>query len=264
MLKHAFEGKLTTEWRQQNIDKPVPAPQPDQEWEQTTLGKVASWGSGGTPSRSHPEYFRGFIPWLKTGELGTKHIRKSEETISETALKESSAKIFSQGSVVIAMYGATIGKTSILGINAATNQACAVAQIDAHILSNTFLYYFLLSINKKLIEAGQGGAQPNISQGILKSWPISLPPLSEQKQIVAEVESRLSVADQLETDIEEVLQKVANFRQSILKKAFSGQLVTQDPHDEPVSILLGQIRGEKEKAAKSNHSKKTKKKKATA
>ena len=79
-------------------------------WLTTTLGEVASWSSGGTPSRSRPEYFRGNIPWIKSGELGAKYIRGAEERISETAIAQSSAKVFPKGAVGIAMYGATIGK----------------------------------------------------------------------------------------------------------------------------------------------------------
>jgi type I restriction enzyme S subunit len=92
-------------------------------WAQTTLATVAVWGSGGTPSRKREDYFKGEIPWIKTGELGKKTIRNAEEKITKEAVKNSSAKIFPKGSVAIAMYGATIGKTSILGIDASSNQA---------------------------------------------------------------------------------------------------------------------------------------------
>ncbi|WP_296645259.1 restriction endonuclease subunit S [Roseinatronobacter sp.] len=105
-------------------------------WALTTLGNLADWGSGGTPSRSNSGYFGGNIPWIKTGELGPMFIHDAEEFITEKGLSQSSAKVFPMGSVGIAMYGATIGKVSIWGIDAATNQACAVARplfdVDCH------------------------------------------------------------------------------------------------------------------------------------
>ena len=92
-------------------------------WAATKLGDIAKWGSGGTPSRKVPEFYNGSIPWLKTGELGPKIITRAEEHITDEAIIKSSAKIFPKGSVGIAMYGATIGKLSIWGIDASTNQA---------------------------------------------------------------------------------------------------------------------------------------------
>ena len=98
-------------------------------WMDTKLEKVAKWGSGGTPSRRNPAFYNnGNIPWIKTGELTSKYIRKTSEHITDEAVKKSSAKLFPKGSIAIAMYGATIGKLSILDIDATTNQACAVAQ----------------------------------------------------------------------------------------------------------------------------------------
>jgi type I restriction enzyme, S subunit len=97
-----------------------------QGWVKTTLGDIAEWGSGGTPSRSYSEFYGGSIPWVKTGELNQGIIFDTEEKLTEDGLANSSAKIFPKNAVVVAMYGATIGKTAILGIDAATNQACAV------------------------------------------------------------------------------------------------------------------------------------------
>ena len=125
-------------------------------WCIATLDDVAKWGSGGTPSRKTPRYYNGSIPWFKTGELGPKIIRNSEEHITEEAITKSSAKIFPSGAIGIAMYGATIGKLSIWGVDASTNQACAVAQPHDWALINEFLYYFLLSEKRGLIKAGKG------------------------------------------------------------------------------------------------------------
>lgn len=194
-------------------------------WAPATLQDIAIWSSGGTPSRSNPGYFSGSIPWLKTGELGPRVIYETEEHISDKAVGASSAKIFPKGSVAIAMYGATIGKTSMLGIEAATNQACAVGIPDA--TSSEYLYYFLVSQEKGFVDAGKGGAQPNISQGIVKAWPILLPPRAEQIRIVAKLEELLSDLDAGVTELKAGQKKLAQYRQSLLKAAVEGALTAQ-------------------------------------
>ncbi|WP_417371855.1 restriction endonuclease subunit S [Gelidibacter japonicus] len=227
----------------------------DGEYCLTILENVAKWGSGGTPSRKNPEYYKGNIPWLKTGELGEKYIFNTEEKITSDAIRNSSAKIFSKNSIVIAMYGATIGKVSIMGVEMSTNQACAVAQ-PLEIIDKEFLYYYLLSEKRNFVNMGKGGAQPNISQGIIKTYPIPLPSIIEQHQIVQQIESRLSVCDKVEEIIVENLQKAEALRQSILKKAFVGEVLTEaeiaackkEPDWEPAGELLKRIKKEKTKS----------------
>lgn len=221
------------------------------EWIQLKLEDVAKWGSGGTPSRRNSSFFIGSIPWVKTGELNSKFINDSEEKISEEAIKKSSAKLFPSGSVAIAMYGATIGKASIFGSEMSTNQACAVGQCYDNIF-NEFLYYFLVSQKQQFIKLGIGGAQPNISQGTIKNYPIKLPSIAEQHEIVKQIESRLSVCDSIEQNIKESLEKAEALRQSILKKAFEGNLLTAQElaecklaeDYEPASVLLERIKAE--------------------
>jgi type I restriction enzyme S subunit len=201
-------------------------------WHQTTLQEIATWGSGGTPSRAVPRFFSGTIPWIKTGELGDKYIRSSEEHISEEAIANSSAKIFPRDSVGIAMYGATIGKLSIWGIDASTNQACAVA-IPSGAIDKEYLYYFLFSERRELIKAGKGGAQPNISQGILKDWPIALPPPNEQHRIVAKIEELFSELDEGIESLKTAQAQLKVYRQALLKHAFEGKLTAQWRADNP-------------------------------
>ncbi|MFM0658612.1 restriction endonuclease subunit S [Paraburkholderia sediminicola] len=206
-------------------------------WCLTTLQEIASWGSGGTPSRAVPRYFVGTIPWIKTGELREKYIRGSEENISEEGLENSSAKIFPKNSVGIAMYGATIGKLSIWGIDASTNQACAVG-IPSEAIDKEYLYYFLLSEKETLIQAGKGGAQPNISQGIIKAWPIALPPLREQHRIVAKIEELLSELDNGIDDLKTAQAQLKVYRQALLKHAFEGKLTAQWRVDNPNKLEI--------------------------
>jgi type I restriction enzyme S subunit len=152
-------------------------------WQFRPLGQVCKTTSGGTPSRSHPEYFGGGIPWIKSGDLTDSDVLRCEERITEDALRHSSAKIFGKGTVLIAMYGATVGKLGMLGVEAATNQAvCGISPPDD--LDRWFLFYFLLSQRKKLIEQSTGGAQPNISQKIVRELLVPVPPVEEQRRIV--------------------------------------------------------------------------------
>lgn len=111
-------------------------------WRWTTLDTVAEWGSGGTPSRKIPEYYGGEIPWVKTGELDDGYIFDTEEKITDDAVAHSSAKLYPPNTVLIAMYGATIGKVAMLGISATTNQACACAKCG-HFLLPLYLFYYL-------------------------------------------------------------------------------------------------------------------------
>lgn len=194
-------------------------------WVSTTLGEVAQWGSGGTPSRSHPEFFGGSIPWIKTGELGPRTISLTEEHLTAEGLSSSSAKLFPRGAVAVAMYGATIGRASILGVEAATNQACAVG--IPLCMSSQFLHHYLVSQADALADAGRGGAQPNISQGVVRSWPIGLPPLREQDRIVDALDEMLSGNDAATAELFAAKRKLALYRQSLLKSAVEGALTAE-------------------------------------
>ncbi|MEK5340580.1 restriction endonuclease subunit S [Weizmannia sp. FSL W8-1119] len=192
-------------------------------WVWVKSGYIAKWGSGGTPSRKKEEYYKGNIPWIKTGELRDNVILDSEEKISEEALKKSSAKLFPKDSVAIAMYGATIGKLGILGIDAATNQACAVG-VPHFLMDKDFMFYYFFYQRKTLIDLGKGGAQPNISQTIIKDFPHLLPPLKEQKRIVNKIKQLLSKIDEAKRLIEEAKETFELRRAAILDKAFRGEL----------------------------------------
>lgn len=192
-------------------------------WCWTRLSFIAIWASGGTPSRKNKEFYLGNIPWLKTGELNNNFIFDSEEHITEEALLKSSAKIFPVNSVLIAMYGATIGKVGILGVEAATNQACACAQCNETIHFK-YLFYYLISQKDVFISKGQGGAQPNISQEIIKLHVLPLPPLAEQQRIVERIETLFAKLDEAQEKLQNTLDTFEIRKAAILHKAFTGEL----------------------------------------
>jgi type I restriction enzyme S subunit len=193
-------------------------------WIHTLLSDVAHWGSGGTPSRNNPAYYGGRIPWIKTGELGQGVITDTEEKITELGLQNSSAKLFPKGSVAVAMYGATIGKTAILGIEAATNQACAVGIPIEGVITTEYLLHYLASQKDAFVEAGKGGAQPNISQSVIKNWAIPLAPLNEQKRIADKLDRLLARVDACRERCDRIPLILNRFRQSVLTAAISGEL----------------------------------------
>ena len=226
----------------------VPFEIPDS-WEWVRLGNIGDWGSGATPSRSIPEYYGGDIPWLKTGDLNDGYIEYIPENISRLALEKTSVRLNPTGSVLIAMYGATIGKVGILTFPATTNQACcACLPIKIY---NEYVFYFLMSQKVAFVKQGEGGAQPNISKEKIVATFMPLPPLAEQYRIVAKIKEVLpyverygeacSTANSLNAAFPDLLKK------SILQEAVQGKLVPQDPTDEPASILLERIRAEKQK-----------------
>lgn len=195
-------------------------------WVLTSLNEIAKWGSGGTPKRNNNEYYDGDINWVKTGDLNNGLIKETSEKISKKGLDNSSAKIFPEGSVAIAMYGATIGKTSIFGFEAATNQACAVA-ITYSGISKYFLHYYLKSQKQSFIDKGKGGAQPNISQTIIKAHPFPLPPLAEQNRIVKKLDTLFGHLDVLKERLDKIPQLLKDFRHSVLSQAVSGKLTEE-------------------------------------
>ena len=209
-------------------------------WVWTTLGEVGTWQSGGTPSRSNKTYYGGNIPWLKTGDLNDGLISDIPESITEEAVANSSAKINPTGSVLIAMYGATIGKLGILTFPATAKQACC-ACIEFNAIIQLYLFYFLLSQRNEFIAKGGGGAQPNISKEIIVNTFIPLPPLSEQQHIVMEIEKWFALIDQIEQSKVNLQTIIKQTKSKILDLAIHGKLVPQDPNDEPAIELLKRI-----------------------
>lgn len=222
-----------------------------EDWVEQELGEVCETTSGGTPSRKNASYYKGTIPWVKSGELNSNLILETEEHISDEALKNSSAKIFPKGSILIALYGATIGKLAYLGIDAASNQAvCAIFKNE--LFESGFLFNFLFFKRQKLVEQGMGGAQPNISQTILKKLKLPIPPLPEQRAIVAKLEELFSDLDSGIADLKKAQEQLKVYRQAVLKKAFEGEL-TKEWREQQIDLPSAEELLEKIKTERENH-----------
>ncbi|EPM4086257.1 restriction endonuclease subunit S [Campylobacter coli] len=198
-----------------------------QGWEWKNLGEIANTSSGGTPSRNKKEYWEnGNIKWLKSGELNDGYIDFIEENITEEAIKNSSAKIFQKGTLLIAMYGATAGKLGILNLDSTTNQAiCAFLHKDKNIkFLEKFLFYFLFFLRDKIIKDSFGGAQPNINQTYIKNLQIPLPPIKEQEQITSHLDELSSHVKNLKQNYQAQIKDLQELKNSLLDKAFKGNL----------------------------------------
>ena len=216
ILHKAFNGQLKIDNEELSIE----------DWEDTTIGECCRLGSGGTPSKSHPEYYEnGDIPWLKTGEIDWNDIYDVEERITNEGVENSSAKIFPAESVVVAMYGmgVTRGKAAILKIPTATNQAVCVLQPNEK-LNNRFLFYYFMCNYWQIREQSVGGNQLNLSGKIIASFPIKLPPQNYQLSIVNFLDSVLEKESHAKEAAQTVLDQIALLKKSILARAFRGEL----------------------------------------
>lgn len=195
----------------QEITYPLPTG-----WAWARLGQIGDWGAGATPSRSNPKYYGGKVPWFKSGELTADFIEESEEYVTEDALKECSLRQNEEGDVLLAMYGATIGKTSILSKPATTNQAvCACTPYSG--MFNRYLLLLLKALKPNFIGQGAGGAQPNISREKIIATVFALPPTAEQHRIVAKVDEILALCDSLKNQLAESRQQEYRLAETLIQ-----------------------------------------------
>lgn len=187
----------------------------DPSWENVRLGEVCETFSGGTPARDKKEYYENrHIPWLKSGELNKGEIFNTEEKITSAALNNSSAKVVPSNSVLVALYGATVGVVGISRIETAINQAnCAGCPRDE--LIPEYLCYYLLPRRNELIALSSGGAQQNISQAKLREFIISIPPPEKQKIIINGIMEQKQVIESLKTFKANLQIKIASLIESL-------------------------------------------------
>jgi restriction endonuclease S subunit len=167
-----------------------------------SVDTLCSVSSGGTPSRNRDDYFKGHIPWVKTGEVQDRLIWDTDEKITEEALDSSSAKLYPADSIIVAMYGHTRGKTAKLAIDATTNQACAVLyDIDNSRVLTDYLWLYMQTEYDRLRDLAVGSAQPNLNAAMIKGYPVVLPPLDVQNNLVEKFFSVQEASSRLRSEV---------------------------------------------------------------
>ena len=254
LAKFAEQGKTPPKDWQKKYPEPVQPdasglPQLPQGWVWATIDQIAQVGTGVTPLRSKSAYFNeGTIPWVTSGALNSEAVASATELVTELALKECRLELYPVGSLLVAMYGEgkTRGKCSELRIPATINQAIAAIVLEPAAQScKAYLKAFLLDSYEKMRAQASGGVQPNLNLQIVKAIALPLPPCSEQAEITQLLDGQFDQISQQQIAVQVSLQQSTAQRQNILRAAFSGQLVPQDPHDEPASALLERIRAER-------------------
>ena len=295
VLKYAFEGKLTQEWREAHKGKIEPAsvllerikeerkkngkgkykelPPIDtselselpEGWEWTRVGEIMEVVRGASPRpKGDPRYFGGDIPWIMISDISKekgKYISTTRDTVTEEGKGKS--RYLKAGTLILSNSG-TVCVPKILAVNGCIHDGFVAFPDLSDNLEIFYCYYFFDHIRPKIIQENkQGVTQVNLNTDIVRNMNICLPSQEEQKQIFEEIESRLSVADEVEKVAEQSLKQSERLRQSILKQAFEGKLVSQDPTDEPAEKLLERIRGEKARQEAENKREKEHKNKKT-
>lgn len=242
-------------------------------WGYYKLGEVYEVFIGSTPSRKEQAYWNGNINWVSSGEVAFNKIMKTAETISDLGLKNASTHLHPIGTVLLAMIGEgkTRGQAGVLAIEACHNQNTAALRVNPKYLSSQLLYNFFYYTYQETRRIGSGNNQKALNKSIISNMLIPLMSFEEQKQIVQEIESRLSVCDKIEETIEAALTKSEALRQSILKKAFEGRLLSEaelenirnHPNYESAHELLVRIKQEKSQASQTSLLKKTSKPKVS-
>lgn len=195
------------------------------DWEvKKTSHLFSKIGSGTTPSSGNTKYYGGKYNFLQTGDLTDGDIYKTNRTVTELALRtHSSLKLYPVGSLVMAMYGATIGKLGILQIESTTNQACCVFEIDKNI-SNRYFFYVLRAFKEDIISQSYGGGQPNISQELIRSLRLPIAPLEMQDDIVYHIEQESAKIDRAIALQEQKIEKLKELKATLIDSAVTGKI----------------------------------------
>lgn len=245
-------------------EKPFDIPE---NWEWAKVGNIFQTYSGGTPDKGHPEYYSSNdVKWAKVGDLGSLYLSETEEYISTTGMENSSAKLYPVQTVLVAMYcNDAIGKSSVTKSVMASNQAICGLLPNSNVLPE-YLYYVIQYFRPSLIEKSAGGAQKNINQKIVNDIVFPLPPLAEQRRIVAKIEELMPLVEKYgkaQTELDTLNQDLPRrLRQSVLQQAIQGKLVEQDEKEGNASELLLRLREVRRNKIKSGEIKLSKPEKA--
>jgi type I restriction enzyme, S subunit len=254
LAKFAEQGKTPPKDWQKKYPEPV---QPDiaglpelpEGWVWSSLGECFQAAIGATPSRKEVGYWNGSIPWVSSGEVRFNRIKETKEKITDAGLSNSSTQINPVGSVLLGMIGEgkTRGQVAILDIPAANNQNCAAIWVSESGVPPEFVYCWLWSQYDQTRRGSSGNNQPALNKSIVERISMPLPPLAEMQEIVRLIDATMEQIASQEDAVAQSLKQSTAQRQNILRAAFAGQLVPQDPNEEPASVLLERIRTEREK-----------------
>lgn len=289
VLAAAVSGKLTADWRELNphlcaisIDEVKKAwtdvyrlhgrkfkeidflpdelgyPLPNS-WVEAKAGTVFDVYVGATPSRGNSKFWGGTIPWVSSSEVAFCRIKETKESITDAGYKSASTNMHPAGTVMLAMIGQgkTRGQPAILDVEACHNQNTAAFRVHQNYCISEYLYYFLYERYEETRRVGSGNNQQALNKKTVQSLPFALPPIAEQTEIVRRVEQLFAFADNLESKVASAKNRIDLLTQSILAKAFRGELVPQDPYDEPASVLLERIQSQRAAAPKVQRGRKT-------
>ena len=223
LLTAAINGALTEDWRAKNHC--------DRSWESVSVSDVAHVGSGSTPLRTNGSFFaRAGTPWITSSATGHAFVYEANEFVTAAAIKAHRLKLYPVGTLLVAMYGEgkTRGQVSELRIPATINQACAAIVVDPSQADREFIKLTLSANYLEMREQAEGGNQPNLSLGKIRDFPISLPTLDEQHEVVRRVSSLMMIADKIENRVKAADRQARSLPQSILTSAFAGELVPSE------------------------------------
>ncbi len=212
-------------------------------WCLTSIAELGEVVTGSTPSTKRAEYFGGPIPFVKPTDLNVGYmVTSARDSLSEEGA--SVARLIPAHSVLVTCIGATIGKTGFVRVACATNQQINAIVVPWPESLRPWLFWVLCSQmgQEQIRDNASATTLPILNKSTFERLAIPLPPANEQAELVAEIDRRLSVADAAETQVEHALQRAARLRQAILKRAFEGKLVPQDPTAEPVAAILERIK----------------------
>ena len=220
-------------------------------WAWTHVANVSIVGTGVTPLKKNRKYYEdGNIPWVTSGALNSPVVTQPSGYVTKAALDETNLRLYPVGTLLVAMYGEgkTRGKCSELRIESTINQAiAALVQTGLESETRKYLKWFLVKNYNDIRLRSSGGVQPNLNLGIIESTILPICPLEEQRELVRQLETQFSAIDHLDQTIEQALARAGALRQAILKRAFAGRLVPQDPNDEPAGELLTRVQAERQK-----------------
>jgi len=213
-------------------------------WIWSSFGQVFDVFTGATPSRKEDHYWEGSIPWVSSGEVSFCKIRRTKECISKEGFNNSSVKLHPIGTILLAMIGEgkTRGQCAILEVEATNNQNAAAIRVSQTPILPMYIFYFLNQRYELSRSEGQGGNQPALNGGKVSKMMFPLPPILEQNEIVSRVEEVLSKANAVEATLKVQTRAAKALKQAVLKTAFEGKLVPQNPNDEPARELLKRIK----------------------